>query len=128
MAVCNISVAVSEYRKKPDGGYDENTIWIDCTAWDRVADRVVAQAKKGTEVSIDGRLQLNNWEEEGKNRSKLYVVIDRVQFGEGRIKAAPDSQQSNSNNDNVEPSSNTTAPTDVTSSDTPGDDGDDLPF
>lgn len=87
-AVCNFSIAISEYYKK-DGAkdFDKETTWVPVTAWRRLAERVADTAKKGTEVLVIGKLREKKWEdkETKKPRSRMYVLANRIDFGDGRI-------------------------------------------
>ena len=88
-AVCNFSIAVSEYYKKSDSDkdFETETTWIPITAWRRLAERVAATAKKGTEVLVIGKLREKKWEDKDtkKPRSRMYVLAGRMDFGDGRI-------------------------------------------
>jgi len=86
-AVCNISIAVSEYYKKDgDTEFTQDTTWVRVTAWRRLAERIAAVAKKGTEVMVQGKLREKQWEDkEGNKRSQTFVLANRLDFGDGRI-------------------------------------------
>lgn len=67
--VCNFSVAV--YRNK------EKTDWIDCVAFNNVAE-TMRQADKGRKVTLYGSFQQRTWEKDGKKNSKVEIMVDRV--------------------------------------------------
>jgi len=72
-AVCNFPVAV---RLGP-----ENTMWVDVTAWGNQAENSNKYLNKGSEVAISGYLAQDTWEgDDGKKRTKKYVVANSVQF------------------------------------------------
>ena len=87
--VCNFSIAISEYYKKDktQKDFDVETTWVPITAWRNVAERVAGVAKKGTEVLVVGKLREKKWEDKEtvKPRFRMYVLANRVDFGEGRI-------------------------------------------
>jgi single-strand DNA-binding protein len=60
----------------------EETCFIDINVWGRQAESVSKYLQKGSSAFIEGRLQLDQWEdrETGKARSRMRVVADRVQF------------------------------------------------
>ena len=58
-AVCDIGLAVSEKRKN-----GEETLFIDCTAWDKTAELAVEYLAKGRQVFLEGRLKLDQWNDE----------------------------------------------------------------
>ena len=60
-------------------GKDEaDFVWV--ASWDRQAEVCHRYLAKGKRVAVDGRLRSHSWEEDGKKRSKLEVVANRVQF------------------------------------------------
>jgi single-strand DNA-binding protein len=60
-------------------GQDEaDFVWI--TAWDRQAETCGEFLTKGRRIALDGRLRSRRWEEDGKQRSAVEVVANRVQF------------------------------------------------
>lgn len=79
--VCDFTVAVT--RKKPRVGGEE-TSFIDCTAWGKVAEFIAASLKKGAVIIVEGRLTQDRWQDKGsgQSRSKLKVTADSVQTTE----------------------------------------------
>lgn len=67
----------------------EETTFVDVTLWGRQAEVAGEYLSKGRPVLIEGRLQLDTWDdkESGKKRSKLKVVGEAMQMlgsrGEG---------------------------------------------
>ena len=84
--------AVGRSRKNPQTGQwenDPNPLYIDCEAFSRPDDRrrltdIIGQyCQKGSQVYIEGRLQLDTWDDKnnpGQKRSKHKVVVEDVQF------------------------------------------------
>jgi len=94
--VCNFSMAMTEYYKKDDQkDFSEETTWISITAWRKLGERAAKFAKKGTEIMVQGKLREKKWEdkETGAKRSRVYVLANKLDFGEGRIKLDKDAQQ-----------------------------------
>jgi single-strand DNA-binding protein len=72
-SVCDLRVAVNN-------GRDQAPTYIDVATFDKAADACAEYLSKGRQVSIDGRLVLDEWEaEDGSKRSK-HKVIGRVGF------------------------------------------------
>src|SRR6185312_9716009 len=65
-----------------NGEKREEVTFVDVTVWGRTAENVGEYLKKGRPVFIEGRLQLDSWEDKqsGQKRNKLRVVADNVQF------------------------------------------------
>jgi len=85
-AVADLGIAVNEsYKDTATDEWKEKPVYIDVVVWGRQAETSGEYLTKGAPVLIDGRLQLDQWEnKEGEKRSKLRVVASRVQFLGGR--------------------------------------------
>jgi single-strand DNA-binding protein len=80
-AVADLGVAVNESFKNKAGESVERTCFVDVVVWGRQAETAAEYLHKGSPVFVEGRLQLDQWEnQEGEKRSKLRVRADRVQF------------------------------------------------
>jgi single-strand DNA-binding protein len=75
-AVVDIGIAVNRTFTPEGGERREETTYIDVTLWGRTAETAVEYCKKGRSVYVEGRLQLDSWEDKasGQKRSKLRVV------------------------------------------------------
>jgi len=80
-AVGDITIATNRKIKDGDEWKDEVT-FVDVTLWGSTAENIGKYLTKGRGVFIEGRLQLESWDdkETGKKRSKLKVVGENVQF------------------------------------------------
>jgi single-strand DNA-binding protein len=88
--VVKFRFAVGRSRKNPETGQwenDPNPLFIDCEAFSRgdnsrVADLISQYVRKGSQIYIEGRLQLDQWEDRqtSQKRSKHKVVVERVEF------------------------------------------------
>ncbi|MGH8045948.1 MAG: single-stranded DNA-binding protein [Chthoniobacterales bacterium] len=82
-AVADIGLAVNRYIPASEGGEKrEETTFIDVTLWGRTAEVANEYAKKGQPIYVEGRLQLDTWEDKtsGQKRSKLKVVGENIQL------------------------------------------------
>ena len=79
-AVTDIGLAVSDRVKDSSGEWTEETTFVDVTLWGRTAENVSEYCQKGSQILVDGRLKLDQWESDGQRRSKLKVVANNVQF------------------------------------------------
>ncbi|HEV7132524.1 MAG TPA: single-stranded DNA-binding protein [Gaiellaceae bacterium] len=66
-------------RATRDGGAD----FVGISVWDRQAEVCAEYLTKGQRVGIAGRLRSHSWEEEGKRRTIVDVVAQRVDFLNG---------------------------------------------
>lgn len=77
IAVVNFGIAVNRVRSK-----NEEVDYFDVTAWRELGETVANYKTKGDPILIEGRLQLQQWEDKqtGSPRSKVSVVAEQVQF------------------------------------------------
>jgi single-strand DNA-binding protein len=86
-AVTEIGLAVNRIVSGGEGGdRREETTFVDVTLWGKTAELAGQYLKKGRPVFIEGRLQLESWQDKttGQNRNKLTVVGEAMQFLGGR--------------------------------------------
>ena len=74
-AVTSFSVATS-YGK----GDDKQTEWFNCSAWGKQAELTNEYLRKGSQVYVEGRIRLREYEVDGKTRFSLDVSVNQVQF------------------------------------------------
>ena len=85
LAIAKIGLAVNRRWKTPEGEQREETTFVDCEAFGRTAEVMSQYLAKGRPVFIEGRLQLDQWEDQqGNKRSKLKVVVEGFQFIDSR--------------------------------------------
>lgn len=80
-AVTDLGIAVNRSYKVGDERKEEVT-YVDVTLWGRLAEIAGEYCRKGKPVYIEGRLQLDSWEDKatGQKRSKLRVVGEEMQL------------------------------------------------
>ena len=87
-AICKFGLAVNRTFGTGDQRKEKST-FVDVTMWQRKAEVVAEYFKKGSPIFIEGRLELDQWENEQKEkRSKLYVVAENFEFLERGSKSA----------------------------------------
>ena len=80
-AVADLGLAVNDSYKNKAGETIEQVCFVDVVVWSRQAETAAEYLHKGSPVFVEGRLQLDQWEnQQGEKRSKLRVRADRVQF------------------------------------------------
>lgn len=80
--VADITIAVNRQYTLESGERREEATFVDVTLWGRQAEITNEYLRKGRPVFIEGRLQLDTWEDKqtGQKRSKLSVVSENMQF------------------------------------------------
>lgn len=86
-AVAEIGMAVNRtWFDKQSNQRKEETTFVDVTLWGRQAEVAGEYLSKGRSVLIEGRLQLDQWDDKntGEKRSKLRVVAEEMKMVGGR--------------------------------------------
>ena len=81
-SVCELGIAVSRRFIGSNGQEVEDTCFVDVVVWGKAANNCKQYLAKGSQVMVEGRLQLDRWEDRngGGQRTKLRVVAEQVQF------------------------------------------------
>lgn len=127
-AVAEIGMAINRIRTGENGDKIEEVIFVDVTLWGRQAELAGQYLAKGRPVFIEGRLQLDQWDDKqtGEKRSRLKVVGDNMQFlPSGGQSQGDDSSSRTSSNDRSSSQSN---PSQAAPADSFDNDSDDIPF
>jgi single-strand DNA-binding protein len=86
-AVTDISIAINRViGGGEEGERREEVTYVDVTLWGRQAEVAQQYLTKGRGVFIEGRLQLDTWDDKqtGQKRSRLKVVGENMQMLSGR--------------------------------------------
>ncbi|MCH7990063.1 MAG: single-stranded DNA-binding protein [Planctomycetes bacterium] len=97
-AVTDIGLAVNRtWFDKTTQQKREDVTFIDVTLWGRQAEVAGEYLSKGRSVLIEGRLQLDQWDdkETGQKRSKLKVVCENMTMVGGRPSGSPQGESAN---------------------------------
>jgi single-strand DNA-binding protein len=81
-AVADLGIAVNRQYTLETGEKREEVTFVDVTFWGRTAEVAGEYLKKGRPVFIEGRLQLDSWDDKqsGQKRSKLKVIGETMQM------------------------------------------------
>lgn len=81
-AVANYTVAVSEsWKDKESGERKENTEWIRCVTFGKLAEICIEYLKKGAQVYCEGKLQTRKWQDkDGKDCYTTEVVVEDMKM------------------------------------------------
>ena len=85
-AVCDLGIAVNRSYTLDSGEKREEVTFVDVVLWSRLAEIAGEYLKKGRPIFIEGRLQLDTWDDKqsGQKRSKLRVIGETMQLLGGR--------------------------------------------
>jgi single-strand DNA-binding protein len=90
-AVCDLGIAVNRQYTLDSGEKREEVTYVDVVLWARLAEIAGEYLRKGRPVFIEGRLQLDTWDDKqtGQKRSKLRVIGETMQLLGSRQSGAP---------------------------------------
>mgnify|MGYP000079551773 CR=1 FL=1 len=135
-AVTDLGMAINRIRTGDNGERIEEVTYVDVTLWGRTAELAGQYLSKGRSVFIEGRLQLDQWDDKatGQKRSRLRVVGENMQFiggqggggnsqgGSQQQSRPPQQQQQQPSGESAPPQSGGAAASSF------DDDSDDIPF
>lgn len=91
--VVKLGFAVSERKKNAQTGqYEDAPVFLDLEAWNRpndgfkLADFINDKCRKGSQIYVEGKLMLDQWEDKngGGKRSKVKILVTEVQLLDAR--------------------------------------------
>jgi len=80
MAVCELVVATSERWKDKSEQWQERTEWSNVKVWGKQGENCNQYLSKGRQVYIEGKLNTESWEKDGKKNYKTVIKADKVDF------------------------------------------------
>ena len=81
-AVCDLGLAINRKYTTESGEKRDEVTFVDVTTWGKLAEIAGQYCRKGKPVLIEGRLQLDTWDDRktGQKRSKLRVIGESLQL------------------------------------------------
>jgi single-strand DNA-binding protein len=81
--VVNATLANHQSYENVSEERQEITTYVDIKIWGPSADNFAKFARRGREIFVEGSLRQDRWEDEqGKKRSRLYVIVSSWQFAQ----------------------------------------------
>lgn len=65
---------------KPAKEGKSNTIFVNFTAFGKTAELLAQYTGKGSKIALDGRVDVNTYEKDGKKHSSTVIIADRIEF------------------------------------------------
>lgn len=92
----NSGKKVSSFRLAVNNPLNEKEVlFIDVDTWEKQAEFVEKYVKKGSTLSVVGRLKQDTWEKDGQKRSSISVVAEKLNFvNSGKKKTDADGESS----------------------------------
>lgn len=125
-AVCKFSIAINRSWQSEGGEKKEEVTFVEITAWGKQAEIIGQYFKKGRPIFVEGRLDLEQWEDKNtkQKRQALRVVMESFQF----VGNKPDGDSPSSSATRSPARSAASAPAPGESTDAPPPEDDDVPF
>jgi single-strand DNA-binding protein len=95
-SVTSFSLAVNRTWNDQNGQRQEETSFINCTAWGPRGETIAKYVGKGRQLLVSGRLQQRTWDDKdtGKKRSSIDVIVEEFSFvSDGRGGGADNSSR-----------------------------------
>ena len=79
-AVLNMRLAFndSKYDEQQKTWINTKTFYVDGVAWEQTAERVAEWLAQGDQVYVTGRLETQQWEQDGQKRSKPVLNVQAI--------------------------------------------------
>ncbi len=80
-AVCDFSIAVNDRKRDKAGEFQDVTTWYKVTFWRKQAETASKYLTKGKSVYVEGRLQVEEWNDrDGNKRFSLVIQGSDMHF------------------------------------------------
>lgn len=131
-AYSRFSIAVDRPFQSGADKNSQTADFINCVAFGKTAEFIGEYFRKGRKILLNGRLQMSQYESEGKKITTYVVIADSVEFGETKASSGTSDTSSYGHNENKSTSNVMETPVfDDTSSDdmgAPAEIDDEFPF
>lgn len=123
--VARIPLATDESYTTPAGQKVEQTEWHNIIVRNKLADIFERYVKKGDKLYVEGKIRTRKWQDsEGKDRYTTEILVYNFTF----LTPKGSTERSGSEISGVQSDSEPAPQIEKPEPETPGDDGDDLPF
>jgi single-strand DNA-binding protein len=100
VAVVDFGIATNRRWTGQDGAQREETCFVDCRAFGKLAENINKYMTKGRAIFIEGRLTFDSWTaQDGTKRSKHRVTVENFQFLPGTADLVPERNNQSSARD-----------------------------
>src|SRR3972149_4497652 len=82
MAVCDYTIAVNGYKKDKAEGEKDPVSFVDCVSFNKQAEAISQYQKKGSMLTVSGKIKQERWEKDGQKHSRIKIMVSRVKFSQ----------------------------------------------
>lgn len=90
-AYSRFSIAVDRPFQSSSDKNSQTADFINCVAFGKTAEFIGEYFRKGRKILLNGKLQMSQYESEGKKVTTYVVVVDSVEFGESKASSGASS-------------------------------------
>jgi single-strand DNA-binding protein len=76
-ATLTVSIA-NNRRRKVNDTWQDDTSFFDIQMWGKMAESLAPKLTKGTQLSVQGTLRQDRWEQDGQSRARVVIVVEKV--------------------------------------------------
>ena len=76
-ATLTVSIA-NNRRRKVNDTWQDDTSFFDVQLWGKMAESLAPKLTKGTQLSVQGTLRQEKWEQDGQSRARVVIVAEKV--------------------------------------------------
>lgn len=100
--VATTSFTIAVQRNYANAQGDREADFISCVAWRKQAENIAKYCSKGSQVAVEGRIQIRNYDaQDGTKRYVTEVIADNVSFLGGLSTSSESSSYAANNYNNV---------------------------
>ena len=99
-AYSRFSIAVDRPFQSSSDKNSQTADFINCVAFGKTAEFIGEYFRKGRKILLNGKLQMSQYESEGKKVTTYVVVVDSVEFGESKASSGASDTSSYGHNTN----------------------------
>ena len=83
--VCNFSLAVGSSWKDKSGEKQEETEWVSCVAYDKLADICEQYLTKGSQIYVSGKMKTKKFQgKDGSEKTATQIILEKMQMLGGK--------------------------------------------
>lgn len=80
-SIGSFDIAVNEQVKNPStGDWEQRTNYFNCVMFGDRVNKIQQYLTKGLKVGIIGHLRYNSWEKDGEKKSRVQIIVDKLEF------------------------------------------------
>lgn len=83
-AACKFGIAINRQYRDKAGEKKERTTFVECEAWNKLAEVIAEHIKKGDPIYVEGWLENDDWEDERGKHHVTFCRVNNFQFLNGR--------------------------------------------